>query len=140
MDLDDLARGIAAGVLTEQVRAKSRAALIGLAVVGVLAIFGAIALAGVVRLLLVIVVIGVVVAVGATWVLRTGAVAAIRTIGEPEDLADHRHTINAAIDQADLPTGPVSAMRFAWRLRRGGGAETDRLRTILTKVKAELEA
>ena len=140
MDLDDLARGIAAGVLTEQVRAKSRVALIGLAVAGVLGVFGAVVLAGVARLLLVLVAIAAVAAIGATWALRTGAVAAIRTIGEPQDLADHRHTISAAIDEADLPTGPVSAMRFAWRLRRGGGAETDRLRTILTKVKAELEA
>lgn len=45
-----------------------------------------------------------------------------------------------AIDDADLPTGPVAAARFAWRLRRGHEPEVERLKGVVAGLRARLDA
>ena len=139
VDLDDLARGLVSGVLTEQVSARGKGVQkVGLAA-GALALIVAVIASGWLRWLLVFVAL---VAVGiaiAAWVARKLAVRAIHRFAEPKDLAQHRSAISAAIDDADLPTGPIAVLGLLWRLRKGVGPEVDRVRAIVSRLKTQLD-
>ena len=43
-----------------------------------------------------------------------------------------------AVEELDLPTGPVSVLRLLWRLRRGVDEEIERVREIGAELTARL--
>ena len=140
VELDELAKGLVAGVVTERIRSTTRLALIGLVTVVVATLMVAIVLDGWLAGLFAVVAVAALLLAAAVWLLRRLAVAAIRRVAEPEDLRDHRGAVTAAIDKADLPTGPLSAMRFGWRLRKGATAEAQRMASIVSSLRSRLEA
>ena len=54
-------------------------------------------------------------------------------------LADKRAALDDAIEELDVPAGPISLMRFAWRLRRGVGAEVDRVADLARRLQRDLD-
>ncbi len=135
---DDLGRGVIAGWLIDQVDARGSVPLwIGwiTAALGLVLIViggGAVRAIGVLVLL-----VGVVIAL-AVVTLRAAARAAIRRFAQPSSIAAHEADIAAAVDRADLPTGPLSIIRFLWRLRRGVGSEVERVRDVVADLGTEL--
>lgn len=138
MDTDDIARGIISGALTDQVRRRGGGVIVGALVVAAAALVVAFATSGSLRVVSILVLLVSLAAAMIVTAVRWVAIRTIRTIGEPRGFDDHRATIDRALDDADLPTGPIAAMKFAWRLRKGPGPEFDRLGTITSKLAAEL--
>lgn len=139
MDADDLAKGLVAGLLMDQVGDRGRLAIGAGLAVGAVALVGAVFTGGVLRWLLVLLVLVALGVAAAAWLVRRVALATIRRFAEPRDVAGHRQAIDHAIDRADLPTGPLAVARTLWRLTRGGpGAEVDRLRKVLADLRTEL--
>lgn len=139
MDAEDLARGLVAGVLVDTVEGRGRSMSRTAAVIGVLALIAVFVLDGAWRGLMVVIVLLALLAAAVTFLVRKVAVAAIHRIGTPGDFGEHRAAIDQAIDDADLPTGPIATAKFAWRLRKGAGAETDRLLAIVGRLRTELD-
>jgi hypothetical protein len=138
VDVKDLARGLVAGLLMETVEARGRLAARVATAVAVLAVIGAVVADGGLRILLVALAALALVVAAVTVLLRRLVVAAIRRIGQPRRLDAHRAAIDRAIDQAELPTGPWTALKAAWRLRKGVGPEVDRLHGIVDRLTNEL--
>jgi len=70
--------------------------------------------------------------------IRTVALTTIRKFATPQSIAEKREEIDRAMDRADLPTGPLSVIRFIYRLRRGVGTEVERLDVIIDDLREEL--
>lgn len=140
VDVKDLARGLVAGLLMETVEARGRLAARVAVIVAVLAVVGAVVADGGLRIVLVILGLIALAVAAISVLLRRLVVAAIRRIGQPRRLDAHRAAIDRAIEQAELPTGPVSALKTAWRLRKGVGPEVDRLHGIVDRLTTELRA
>ena len=138
-DVDDLVVGLVAGSVIDQVRGKARAILTALALVGVLAIVGLVAAPTWGKVLCALIL--VVAAVGALFTLaaRRAVVALLDRGIDRTDLASHREAIDRAVDELELPSGPISMARLAWRLRRGTGDELDRIKTIAARLQDELD-
>ncbi len=134
----ELARGIVAGLVMETVEARGRLAARVAFAVAVLALVGAVLADGGVRLGLGVVAVIALFVAAATVVLRRLVVAVVGRIGAPADLRHHRAAISRAIETAELPTGPWTAFKMAWRLRRGVGPEVDRLHDIVSRLSTEL--
>lgn len=140
VEWDDLAKGLVAGMLERQVQARGsvpRWVGIGLIVLGVLAavVFGGFVRGLGVTLALVGVIIVLIVALA-----RALALGTIRKFATPQSIAEKREEIDRAMERADLPTGPVSVIRFLYRLRKGVGSEVERLDVIIDDLRDELAA
>lgn len=135
---DDLGRGLVAGMLERQITDRSsvvRWVGIGLMVVGVV---GAIGFGGFVRGLGITVALVGLIIVLLVGLLRAMAIGAINKFATPTSIAEKRDVIDRAMERADLPTGPISIVRFLVRLRRGVGKEVTRLDTVLDDLRDEL--
>lgn len=137
---DDLARGIVAGMLEKQVKDRGSFARwfgIAILVVGFLLalLFGGfgrgLGITMVLVGLIIILIVGLV---------RALALGTIRKFATPHSIAEKRDEIDSAMEKADLPTGPVSVIRFLYRLRKGVGPEVARLDTIMEDLRDELAA
>ena len=76
--------------------------------------------------------VAAIVATLATFVVGTMALVLVRRVvsTEQRDLSDAGDAVDRAVEELDLPTGPVSALRLLWRLRKGVGEEVDRVTEI----------
>lgn len=139
MEADDLARGLVAGALVDVVHNRGRSLLLASLGVSIMAlILGVIADGAVAVILFVVAIVGLILTL-AMAVLRKAAIVAIRHIGEPQSVRQYRAAFSHAIDDAALPTGPIAAAKFAWRLRKGTDAETERLKDVVARLRTELE-
>lgn len=137
---DDIAKGIVAGVLESQVKARgSFARWVGIALV-VLGVLGAIFFGGFIRGLGVTLALLGLIVILLVALIRALALGTIRKFATPHSIAEKRAEIDAAMEKADLPTGPISVIRFLYRLRRGVGPEVARLDTIMDDLRDELAA
>ena len=140
MDVQAIARGIVSGMLADQIERRGKTLALVLAAISIVGLIAAVALSGWFRFFGVVAMLFFAGATVALLIARWGAVKMVHRIAEPQDLQEHRATIAAAIDDADLPTGPIAAIRFAWRMRGGVGDEVDRLRVIAERVSEHLDA
>lgn len=139
MEADDLARGLVAGALVDVVHNRGRSLLLASLGISIVAlVLGVIADGALAVLLFLVAILGLVLTIVMT-VLRKAAIVAIRHIGEPQNVRQYRAAFSNAIDEAALPTGPIAAAKFAWRLRKGTDAETERLKDLVARLRAELE-
>lgn len=133
-----LGRGLVAGMLERQVRERGsfvRWIGVGIMVVGLIAAVG---WGGFVRGLgITLVLVGLIVVL-LVMLVRTMALAAINKFATPTSLAEKREVIDRAMGRADLPTGPISIVRFLVRLRKGVGPEVARLDAVLDDLRADL--
>ena len=129
MDPIEIGRAILAGIVVRRVADTRRIVVLAAAVVAVLGLIVVVLAGGWWRALGVIVLLaGVAVVVGA-WLLGVVATRLVRRFVSPDtrDLPDVRAAVDEAIEDLDVPTGPVSALRMAWRLRRGVDDEVRRV-------------
>lgn len=135
---DDVARGLVAGMLETQVKSKGSVARwvgIGVLVIGLLC---AVFFGGFFRGLgITMVLVGLIVLL-VVALIRALALGTIRKFATPHSIAEKRDEIAAATEKADLPTGPVSVIRFLYRLRKGVGPEVARLDKIMDDLRDEL--
>lgn len=135
---DDLARGLVAGMLEKQVKLRgSVARWVGIAIV-VLGLLGAILFGGFVRGLGITMVLVGLIIILLVALVRALALGTIRKFATPQSIAEKRDEIEVAMDKADLPTGPVTVIRFLYRLRKGVGTEVQRLDKIMDDLRDEL--
>ena len=139
MELDDFAKGAVASLLTDQVNGKTGLAYKVGGVVAVLALVGAIFLDGWLRWLLVFVLLMGLAVLAFVFVTKRLAMALINRIAPPVDLANSRQHFAAAIEEADIPTGPAGFFRLIWRLRKGVGPEIERLGEVVTRLESQLD-
>ncbi len=140
MDVENLARGLVAGVLVETIETRGKTMTRLLGGLSVLAIIIAVVTDGWVRGLVIVVAVFLALGALAVAIGRRLAAAAVRHVGEPAALADHRAAIDRAIDDAALPTGPIAGLKFAWRLRRGADDETRRLGDVIERLRHDLDS
>lgn len=140
MDVENLARGLVAGVLVETIETRGKTLTRVLGGLSIIAVVIAVLTGGWVRGLVTFAAIVLALAAIAVAVGRRLAAAAVRHVGEPAALADHRAAIDRAIDDAALPTGPIAGLKFAWRLRRGADEETRRLREVVERLRDDLDS
>lgn len=137
---DDLARGLVAGMLEKQVKLRgSLARWTGIAIV-VLGLLGAVIFGGFVRGLGITMVLVGLIIILMVALIRALALGTIRKFATPQSIAEKREEIEAATEKADLPTGPMSVIRFLYRLRKGVGVEVERLDKIMDDLRDELAA
>ncbi len=139
MDIEDLARGLVAGVLTDTIARRGKALLVGALVAGVVLLIVGFTADGWLRWLLVFAAVVAFVSTAVIALLRTLALIAVRQIGEPQEFGRHRDVVTSAIERAALPTGPIAAMRFAWRLRKGADHEVARLKDVVSDLREDLD-
>ena len=139
MDFDDFAKGAVASLLTDQVDAKTGLAnKVGWVVAG-LALLGAVMADGWLRWLAVLVVVFALFALLFVFITKRLAKGLINRLAPPADLSNARQHFDTAIAEADIPTDPVGFLRLVWRLRKGVGPEIERLGTVVTRLKGELD-
>lgn len=139
MNIDELARGLASAFVidhTSGVRSRIVRAGLAIVVVGVIAVVVGPLWLQIIAGVALVITFGI---AGVGYVACTATISAVRRFAAPQDLARHRAAMAAAIDQADLPTGPISTARLAWRLRRGTSAELDRLRGVARELLVTLD-
>jgi len=135
---DDVARGLVAGMLETQVKAKgSFARWLGIAVL-VIGLLGAVFFGGFLRGLGITMVLVGLILILIVALIRALALGTIRKFATPQSIAEKRNEIAAAAEKADLPTGPVAVIRFLYRLRKGVGVEVARLDKIMDDLRDEL--
>ncbi len=138
IEWNELGRGLVAGMLERQIKGRgSVVRWLGVAVM-VIGVVAAVGWGGFVRGLgITLVLVGLIVVLLVS-LIRTVALAAINKFATPTSLAEKREVIDRAMDRADLPTGPISIVRFLVRLRKGVGPEVTRLDTVLDDLREEL--
>lgn len=137
---DDVAKGIVAGMLENQVKAKgSIGRWVGIAILVVGLLF-AVFLGGFFRGLGITMVLVGLIIILTVALIRALALGTIRKFATPHSIAEKREEIAIATEKADLPTGPLSVIRFLFRLRKGVGSEVERLDTILDDLREEMAA
>ena len=135
---DDVGRGLVAGMLEKQVKDRgSMVRWVGIAAI-VVGVLTAIVWGGFPRGLGITVALFGLIIVLLVGLLRAMAIGAIHKFATPTSLAEKRDVIDHAMEQADLPTGPISIVRFLVRLRKGVGSEVSRLDTVLDDLRDEL--
>ena len=140
VEWDDVAKGLVAGMLERQIEARgSTARWIAVAVM-VLGVLSAVLFGGFVRGLGITIALLGLIALLTIALVRAVAMTTIRKFATPQSIAEKREEIDRAMDRADLPTGPLSVIRFVYRLRRGVGAEVERLDVIIEDLREELAA
>lgn len=74
---------------------------------------------------------------GLVWLLGVVARRLISRLGPP--LTGHRQAVAQALDEADLPTGPLSLLRLGRRVQKAGADdELRRLWSIVDDLRADL--
>ena len=141
MDAVELGRSLFAGVLARKISSTRQPLVIAGAAASVVTLLLVLLLDGGWRWLAVA---GFVLAVAATvtiWLVGTFALLLVRRVvsADQRDLSGAGDAVDQAVDELDLPTGPVSALRLLWRLRRGVGEEVDRVRDIGEELIARLD-
>ena len=133
----ELAKGLVAGFAIDLVRDKSRALMRAALVIALIAVVIAVVASGAVAWIAgAIAVLGLVVAFVAI-VGRFVLTRAVSLVADPT--SDPQQRVHAALEEADLPTGPVSVARLLVRLGRdGAGDEIDRLRAVVTRLADDL--
>lgn len=135
---DDVAKGIVAGMLEQQVKLRgSLARWFGIAIV-VIGLLGAVLFGGFVRGLGITMVLVGLIVILVVALLKALAIGTIRKFATPHSIAEKRVEIDTAMEKADLPTGPIAVIRFLYRLRKGVGSEVDRLNTIMDDLRDEM--
>lgn len=135
---DDLGRGLVAGMLEKQISDRGSVVRRVGVVLMVLGCIAAIGWGGFVRGLgITVVLIGLIIVL-LVGLLRAMALGAINKFATPTSLAEKRDVIDRAMERADLPSGPISIVRFLVRLRKGVGSEVERLDTVLDDLRDEL--
>lgn len=135
---DDVARGLVAGMLEQQVKDKgSIVRWVGIAVL-VLGLLSAVFFGGFLRGLGITMVLVGLIIVLVVALVRALALGTIRKFATPQSIAEKREEIAIATEKADLPTGPISVIRFLYRLRKGVGTEVSRLDKIMDDLRDEL--
>ncbi len=130
---------LAAGFMLDQIDSRSAFPLYVGGSISLLGLILMIIAGGWVRGLgLVLVLIGIIVML-AVWLVRAAARTAIHKFAQPQAIVQKREQVNAALVDANLPTGPVSAIRYITRFRKGLRPEIARLRTIFTDLQTELD-
>ncbi len=66
--------------------------------------------------------------------VRWLAIFAIRRFAAPRRFDEYRTEVDAVIQDADLPTTPLAALRLVIRLKRGVRGEVERLRVLGVRV------
>ena len=137
---DDVARGLVAGMLEKQVKLRgSFARWVGIAVL-VVGLLSAVLFGGFVRGLGITMVLVGLIIILTVALIRALALGTIRKFATPQSIAEKRDEIDSAMEKADLPTGPITVIRFLYRLRKGVGPEVQRLDTIMHDLRDELAA
>lgn len=139
MQLDDFARGAVASLMADQVRQKTGFAYTASGGLAVLALLGTVFLGGWWRALAIVLVLMGLAALGFVFLTKRVALVVVNRLGPPADLGGAREYFAAAIEEADVPTGPVGFLRLIWRLRRGVGPELERLGVVVSKLKGQLD-
>ena len=138
MELDDVAKGAVAAVLTDQVETKTGFAYKVAGAVSVVALVGAFLIDGWLRWLIILVLLAGLAGLGFLFVSKRLALRLINRLAPPADLSSIRHKIDGAIAEANLPTGPVGFLKMIWRLRKGVGPEIERLGSVIARFKSDL--
>lgn len=137
-DTVDLARGLVAGWLTDQVDDRGSLPVRAGLAVGLVGLLIAVFANGWWRALgLIVLGLGLFVAVG-VWVVQRLAKFAITRFAEPKSLAGQRDEIRGAIDEMDLPTSPLAIVRFLGRIRKGAGPEIARINSVIGRLGDQL--
>ena len=134
----DLVKSLVVGFVLDLIRDRSRIIILAGAFVAVVSVVLVVVLDGPVRWLAVLTVLLGIGLIVITWGARRLATAILSRFAPPELAEEQRARVTAAIDEAGIPTGPLSGVRFAWRLRRGVGAEVDRIREVAERLQAEM--
>ncbi len=135
----DLARGLIAGWMTDQINDRGNLPVKGglaVAVIGLLVTIFASGwwrAPGVILLLVGLAVFLVV------WLVQRAAKFAIARFATPQSLAGRQEEIQVAIDEMDLPTSPIAIVRFLGRIRKGPGPELDRIEAVVGRLTSKLE-
>lgn len=132
MDAVALGRSLLAGVLARKITATRRPLVAIGAVTSLVLLVLAVVFDGGWRWLAAVLFVAALVATLATFVVGTMALVLVRRVvsTEQRDLSDAGDAVDRAVEELDLPTGPVSALRLLWRLRKGVGEEVDRVTEI----------
>lgn len=140
IEWDDIAKGIVAGMLEEQVKSKgSLARWLGIGVL-VLGLLSAVLFGGFLRGLGITMVLVGLIIILLVALIRALALGTIAKFATPHSIAEKREEIAIATQKADLPTGPIGVIRFLYRLRKGVGPEITRLDKIMDDLRDELAA
>ena len=138
MQLDNIAKGVVAALLTDQVREKTGLAYKMGAAVAAVALIGVVSLGGFWRGMAVVILLLSLLALLFVYVSRRFALVLVSRIAPPAELAGAREHFDAALTEADLPTGPVAFLRLIWRLRKGVGPEVERLGEVVGRLQDRL--
>jgi hypothetical protein len=138
VDRDDLLMGLAAGFMIGQVESRSAFPLYAAGGISLIGLVAAIAFGGFVRGLGIVVILLGIIAALSVLLVRAMAKAAIRKFAEPRTIVAQRAAVDAALAEADLPTGPISSLRYIARFRKGLRPELDRLNAIFHRLDDEL--
>lgn len=136
----DLMKSLVVGFVLDLIRDRTRIVILAGTFVAVVSVVLVVVLDGPVRWLAVLTVFVGIAMVVVTWGARGLATAILSRVAPPELAEDQRDRVTAAIEEAGIPTGPLSGARFAWRLRRGVGTEVDRVREVARRLQADLDA
>jgi hypothetical protein len=139
MELDEFAKGAVGSLLTDLVRAKTGLAYKVAVVIAALAFVGALIADGWLRWIAVLLLLVGLAFLVFVFVTKRIAMALINRMAPPADLANVRQHFDAAIEQADIPTGPVGFLRLMWRLRQGVGPEIERLGAVVARLQGQLD-
>jgi hypothetical protein len=138
-DAVDIGRSILVGVALDQLRLRSRPILVGLGVVAALALIAVVLFDGGLRVLGIAALVLAAGALVVAVVARFLAGVVLQRIAPPTHVAEHRDTIQDAIDQLALPTGPVSGLKFAWGLRDGIDDELANAAEVISTLRERLD-
>ena len=141
MDAVELGRSLFAGVLARKISSTRQPLVIASGAASVVTLVLVLILDGGWRWLAVAAFVLAALATMTIWLVGTFALLLVRRVvsADQRDLSGAGDAVDQAVDELDLPTGPVSALRLLWRLRRGVGEEVDRVRDIGEELIARLD-
>ncbi|MDG2026429.1 MAG: hypothetical protein P8J50_04920 [Acidimicrobiales bacterium] len=134
----DLARRLVVGFVLDLIRDRARILTFAGAFVAVVSVVLVAVIDGPVRWLAGLTVLLGLAMIVVSWLARKVATALLSRVAPPELAEDQRDRVTSAIEEAGIPTGPISGAKFAWRLRRGVGTEFDRVMDVAQRLQAEL--
>lgn len=134
----DVARGLVAGWLIDQVDARGDLPLWIGAVISFLGLAAAVVAGGFVRGLgIVLVLVGLIVVL-VVLLIRAVARSLIRRFADPTSLAGKQRDIDRVLRSSGLPTGPLAIIGLVSRLRRHAPPEVERLNGVMDDLQSEL--
>ena len=138
MQITEVAKGVVAALLTDLVKSKTSLASQVLGAIAVLGVLGVVLLSGFWRALAVVVLVLCLGGLVFVFLSRRMALGMVARIAPPTELSGVRGHFDAALAEADLPTGPAGFLRLIWRLRKGVGPEVERLGEVVARLQQEL--